>query len=1173
MGTDLVADASWGGTAPGSGDVATWVATSLGSGLSLGSPVSWSGISVADALTDIDITGAGSLTLGSDGIDLSGSARNLSLGIPVSLGSDQAWRVASGRLLTLTGALSGAGGFTNVGPGATILNSASQGKYPYAGAATVASGTLVLKRIPLAAPPTGAVLWLDGSDTATLFKDADGTQPATSSGDAVARWNDKSGYGNHALLSGTQTAPTLQTAVINGLSCVAFSSNTNCGMTTSLVISNGNFSVFLAASYGSTNVVFRRAIQGSNNWLIGPYNNQWQFFNGGFYGGVPSVLNRFFLLDVVGNATQSAYVDGTFRASRTGSYPGKIYLGSVTPAGGPPYPEPLEGNIAEVLIYNTALSAEDRVAVESYLQNKWQLPIPPPADSPLSAAVPVALGSGAVLDLTNLTTCTFSSLAGTSNSLVQFGNAALTLSNSAAVTFGGNLYGSGAFTKTGAGTLVLSGAASCSGAANVNGGTLQLDTGGSITGTGPFGIAASAGQTGTVSIAGGAFTNQLTGWLHTLGSLGTAVWNQTGGTARFSAQLNVADLPGSRASLSFSGGSFTCGTYGTLGFILGTHGSATMNLGGTAVFQAPQTMFGYYADGSGTLNMSGGTFTATSAYYSSIGLAGTGAWNQTGGTATFANQLNIANSPATSSSMTISGGSLTVVAGVFYVGVSGNGTLSIGGGPGVAAVSCPTMDLGLNATGSGVLNLLTNGLLTVGAGGLIKGSGTATLNLGGGTLTSAVGTLWSSPLNATLTGNGGPLHFAPASAKAITWSGSLSGSGGLVLDGEVLYLDGTNSYSGATVANAGYLVARSAGALGNTPSVTVFGGATFQLEGGVTLANTSAITIAGTGPDGRGAICGWSGTNVMSNPVALEGNSTIAAQAGTLTLNGVIGGSSALTIGHTGNGAATVIFAQPVPNTYEGDTTIAAGTLTLGANEVIPNGPGKGNVTVSSTLNLNNRTETVNGLSGYGVISGGGTLAVGDNDATSTFGGTLSSTLALTKTGSGTLTLTGVNTSSGLTTVSQGTLLVNGSNACPITASGGMLGGTGTIGGLVTINSGGHLAPGSSTGTLTLTGGLTLNDDAVLDVVTGNTSNLLRVAGGTFQGSGTGRTLVRVTFSGPQRGGTFVLVDWHGATPTGVDLTDFILELPPAYDSRATLSIVDSRLILTLYRGSVLRVR
>jgi autotransporter-associated beta strand protein len=54
---------------------------------------------------------------------------------------------------------------------------------------------------------------------------------------------------------------------------------------------------------------------------------------------------------------------------------------------------------------------------------------------------------------------------------------------------------------------------------------------------------------------------------------------------------------------------------------------------------------------------------------------------------------------------------------------------------------------------------------------------------------------------------------------------------------------------------------------------------------------------------------------------------------------------------------------------------------------------------------------------------------VGDNNATATFGGVISSDLSLTKIGTGTQTLTGTNTFTGVTNVNNGTLAVNGSLA------------------------------------------------------------------------------------------------------------------------------------------------
>jgi fibronectin-binding autotransporter adhesin len=72
-------------------------------------------------------------------------------------------------------------------------------------------------------------------------------------------------------------------------------------------------------------------------------------------------------------------------------------------------------------------------------------------------------------------------------------------------------------------------------------------------------------------------------------------------------------------------------------------------------------------------------------------------------------------------------------------------------------------------------------------------------------------------------------------------------------------------------------------------------------------------------------------------------------------------------------------------------------------------------------------------------------------------------------------TLTGTNTYAGATTVSSGSLWVNGSIASTVAVSGGTFGGTGVVSNSVTVNSGGTLSPGVSIGTLTINGNLTLS--------------------------------------------------------------------------------------------------
>ena len=125
-------------------------------------------------------------------------------------------------------------------------------------------------------------------------------------------------------------------------------------------------------------------------------------------------------------------------------------------------------------------------------------------------------------------------------------------------------------------------------------------------------------------------------------------------------------------------------------------------------------------------------------------------------------------------------------------------------------------------------------------------------------------------------------------------------------------------------------------------------------------------------------------------------------------------------------------------NTYSGSTTIVNGTLHVGNNGAIPSGAGKGDVTISSgILDLAGFSTNVNGLWGSGTVdnsAGNGTLVAGNNNATSTFSGTIQNAtgeLALTKTGSGELTLTGANSYSGPTTVNGGVLVLANASALP----------------------------------------------------------------------------------------------------------------------------------------------
>ena len=288
-------------------------------------------------------------------------------------------------------------------------------------------------------------------------------------------------------------------------------------------------------------------------------------------------------------------------------------------------------------------------------------------------------------------------------------------------------------------------------------------------------------------------------------------------------------------------------------------------------------------------------------------------------------------------------------------------------------------------------------------------------------------------------------------AGNVTFSGAISGSGGLTLNGAgTAWLLTANSYSGLTTIASGTLK------LGVANAIPRFTGYTANYmncsgAGGVLDLNGQALSC--------NALIGYGTvTSSLGSPLLTVGSSEAAYEG--LGFSGPITGSASLTKDGAG------LFYLDGASTYSGDTTISAGTLQLRATESLPFGPGVGNLGISSgaTLDLRGSDTQVNGLSGAGKVSNNSDatdalFTLGNNDASSAFSGAIDDSggtykVALTKTGAGRLTLSGANNYRGDTTVSVGTLVVNGSlgsaSAVAVNA-GGTLSGSGTVGGSITV--------------------------------------------------------------------------------------------------------------------------
>ena len=317
-----------------------------------------------------------------------------------------------------------------------------------------------------------------------------------------------------------------------------------------------------------------------------------------------------------------------------------------------------------------------------------------------------------------------------------------------------------------------------------------------------------------------------------------------------------------------------------------------------------------------------------------------------------------------------------------------------------------------------------------------------------------------------------------------TISTPLAGTAGFTKSGAgTLSLAGTNTYTGTTVITAGTLNYSNPGSQ-TILGVISGGGALAQSSGTLTL---SAINTFSGGTTINGGtlnlgIGGGSGTvrnNLTINPgakVNLTVGDALGYSAGVcVTTVNIVGGI--LTNSSGGNESYITTF-----NLTGGTISSSGGYYNLnGASAPISSLATNVVSTISAPLGLR--------ASGLVISTAAGTVPGGvDLNISGVMADLQGSGFTWTKSGAGTMALSGVNTNSGTVTISGGTLLVNGSIKSPATvASSGTLGGRGVINGAVMVQSGGTLAPGTNSASLNL---LTVSNSVTFQAVS---TNLMRI--------------------------------------------------------------------------------
>ena len=224
------------------------------------------------------------------------------------------------------------------------------------------------------------------------------------------------------------------------------------------------------------------------------------------------------------------------------------------------------------------------------------------------------------------------------------------------------------------------------------------------------------------------------------------------------------------------------------------------------------------------------------------------------------------------------------------------------------------------------------------------------------------------------------------------------------------------------------------------------------------------------------------------------------------TMSGVISGSGNLSIGGGGFNGALNLTAV---NTYTGDTVINSGTLAVG---------GTGSIASSAAV-INNGTFDISlTTAGYSIanLQGSGNIALGAQTLTVTASTTISGVIAdggvgggtsgNLVAGGGTLTLSGVNTYTGTTSIGSGATLALSGTGSIANSSGVIDNGTFDISqvpgaAITTLSGSGHVNLGAEL--LAVTAGSTTFSGVIADGgIGGGTAGMLAVIGGTQTLSG-----------------------------------------------------------------------
>jgi autotransporter-associated beta strand protein len=194
-----------------------------------------------------------------------------------------------------------------------------------------------------------------------------------------------------------------------------------------------------------------------------------------------------------------------------------------------------------------------------------------------------------------------------------------------------------------------------------------------------------------------------------------------------------------------------------------------------------------------------------------------------------------------------------------------------------------------------------------------------------------------------------------------------------------------------------------------------------QVDAGATLdLNRHSLTL--------GSLSGAGTVTSSLGPILIFATLTTGVDDSSTTFTGVIKGDINLVKDGTGT------FTLGGVNTYDGTTSVLAGTLRQGISNAVP--PTALFVAPGATFDVNLRAASLGSLAGGGkVLLSDPTMTVGLDNTSTTFSGVISGDGSLSKVGTGSFTLSGANTYTGVTSILAGMLSLGSSSALPPVAT------------------------------------------------------------------------------------------------------------------------------------------